>query len=296
MKKRTRQLLFYGSVLIFILIGWGAIVFALGYKYDFVQNKFFKTGSIELKTNVSAEVYINDELIGDTSFLGNSFSKGRFLPRTYRVRAEREGYQPWQKLVKVEAGFLAAFPRVVLIPESFDEVPVASSSLKSITVKKFDAEENLAVIGNKQKLEYIDIKTGEKKDIKPAASMPVPVAGKVEPAQVVSPDEEKNAWFSGYELRVKWVKDANYQPYKLAGDIELITRFSQKIEDIQWYKDSAHLIVSVGGVLKLIEIDDRDGINIFDITDIAGPFYYDRGMDAVFKFEGNKLIRIDLSK
>lgn len=288
--------MFYGSVLIFILIGWGVILFALGYKYDFVQNKFFKTGSIEVKMNVSAEVYINDELIGDTSFLGNSFSKGRFLPRTYRVRVEREDYQPWQKLVKVEAGFLAAFPRVVLVPESFDEVLVASSSLKNITVKKFDTEAGLAIIGNKQKLESINIKTGEKKEIKLPIPSPIPLIVKVEPVQTISPDEEKNAWFDGYELWVKWSKDANYQPYKIAGDIVLVTRFSQKIEGVQWYKDSAHLIVSVGGVLKLIEIDDRDGINIFDISDIVGPFYYDHDMGAVFKFEGNNLIKIDLSR
>ncbi|MBI2669639.1 MAG: hypothetical protein HYX20_00610 [Candidatus Yanofskybacteria bacterium] len=82
----------------------------------------------------------------------------------------------------------------------------------------------------------------------------------------------------------------------MAGDIGLVTRFSQKIEDVQWYKDSEHLIVNVGGILKFIEIDDRGGINIFDIAAITGPFYYDRDQDAIFKFEGNKLVRISLSK
>ncbi|MDO8676499.1 MAG: hypothetical protein Q7K16_02515, partial [Candidatus Azambacteria bacterium] len=105
-----------------------------------------------------------------------------------------------------------------------------------------------------------------------------------------------NAWFNEREIWIKWIKDSNYQPLKMAGDTELITRFSQKIEDAQWFKDSEHLIVSVGGILKFLEIDDRGGINIFDIAAIAGPFYYDRDQDMVFKFEGNKLIRVNLSR
>lgn len=272
------------------------MLFALGYQYDFVQSRFLKTGSLEVKLNVPAEIYINDELVGNTFFLGNSFSKGRLLPRTYRVRVEKEGYQPWQKLVKIEAGLLASFPRAILISEIFEEAVVASSSVKNITMRKFDAEKKSAMFGNKQKLESINLKTGEKIEIKQAVQKPTPSVEKTEMTEIVSADEEKTAWFSGYEVWVKWLKDANYQPYKLAGDVEFITRFSQKIEGIQWYKDSAHLLVSVGGFLKLIEIDDRDGVNIFDITNVAGPFYYDRDTDAVFKFEGNKLVKIELSR
>ena len=190
---------------------------------------------------------------------------------------------------------MTSFPKAVLIPENFKEETTASSSINNITIKKFDARGSSAIIGNKQKLESINLKTGEKKEAKQPMPELTPSTEKTETIRIVSPDEEKNAWFNGYEIWVKWIKDANYQPYKLAGDTEFITRFSQKIEDVQWYKDSAHLIVNVGGILKLIEIDDRNGTNIFDITNIVGPFYYDRDQDAIFKFEGNKLVRVRLS-
>lgn len=286
--------MFYGFVFLFVLIAFAVVIFALGYKYDFVQNKFIKTGSLEIKLNTSAEVYINDELIGDTSFLSNSFSKGRLLPRSYRVRVEKDGYQTWQKLVKIEAGFLTSFPRAILVAENLEETMVASTSIKNITVRKFDFGGGFAVIGNKQKLESINLKTGEIQELKLITPTPTPSPQNAEPVENISPDEKTIAWFSEYEAWVKWIKDANYQPYKLAGDTEFITRFSQKIEDIQWYKNSGYLIISVGGFLKLVEVDDRDGINIFDITDVAGPFYYDHDMDAVFKFDGNRLIRFDL--
>ncbi|MBI2063417.1 MAG: hypothetical protein HYT65_00275 [Candidatus Yanofskybacteria bacterium] len=298
MKKRTRKILFYFSVLVFIILSFLLVLFALGYKYDFVQNKFFSTGSLELKTNVTAEVYINDELAGSTSFLSDSFSKGRLLPRTYNVRLQNEKYQSWHKLVNVEAGFLSSFPRVVLLPQDFESEVVASGSIRVLTIRRFEPENNLAVLGNKQKLESINLKNGEIKPMKTSSPTPLPSASSVENgiAFIASPDGNKNAWFNERELWVKWVKNSNYQPYKLAGDIGLVTRFSQKIEDAQWYKDSEHLIVNVGGILKFIEIDDRGGINIFDIATITGPFYYDRDQDAIFKFEGNKLVRINLSE
>ena len=295
MKKRTRRILFYFSVLMFVLVGWLVLLFALGYKYDFVQNKFFKTGSFEIKTNASAQVYINDELAGSTSFLGDSYSKGRLLPRTYNIRVDSEGYQSWRKLIKIEAGFLSSFPKVVLMPQNFDEELVASSSLANIINREFDKEHSLAIVGNRQKTETINLKNGEKEILKQSPIPVTSVGPKITtPNYIISPDENKNLWFTDHEIWIKWIKDSRYQPYMLAGDEELVTRFSQKISDAQWYKDSEHLIVNAGGVLEFVEIDGRDGINIFDITTISGPFYYDRDMDAIFKFEGNKLLRIDL--
>ncbi len=288
MRKKTKKLVFYVAVLVFIILSFLVMLFAFGYRYDFVQNRFFKTGSLELKTNVRAEVYLNDKLVGNTSFLSDSFSKGQLLPRTYNVRLESNKYRPWQKLVKIEAGFLTSFPRVVLLPQDFESEVVASSSISNISIKRFDAENNIAIIGNKQKLDSIDLKNGEKKSIKilPRANLPV--------ASMISPDGNKNAWIGEREIWVRWINDSGYQPLKLAGNTELVTRFSQTVEDLQWFKDSEHLIANVGGILKFVEIDDRGGVNINEISAISGPFYYDRDQSVIFKFEGNRLVKIHL--
>lgn len=286
MKKKTRRILFYFSVLIFLILSFLVVLFALGYQYDFVQNKFVKTGSLELKVNTSAEVYINDNFDGKTSFLGDYFSKSQLLPRVYNVRVQSDGYQSWQKLARVSGGFLTSFPEVVLLRKDFNEEMVASSSVSNISIRQFDPNNGLAFIGNKQKIESINLKNGEKKTIK---QLPKTTAEDID-----SPDGNKKVRFNEHEVWVEWTKDSNHQPFQKAGDTELITRFSQTITDAQWYKDSEHLIVNVGGILRFIEIDNRDGINIFDISTISGPFYYDKDQDAVFKFSGNKLIRINL--
>lgn len=296
MKKKTKRLLFFLSVLFFLLLSWVTVLFAFGYKYDFVLNKFFKTGSLELSTNESVEVYINDELAGSTSFLGDSFSKGRFLPRTYSIRLQNEKYQSWQKLVKIEAGFITGFPRVILLPKDFKEDTLASSSFNNVTTRRFIPEDDLAVLGNKQKLESINLKNGAVKPFKTPTVSPALGKPQIQPAVFVSPDNGKTAWFNDHEIWIKWMKDSDYQPFKRTGDVQLVTRFSQKIDDIQWYKDSEHLFISVGGIIKFIEIDTRGGLNLFEVTTVSGPFYYDRDQDALFKFEGNRLVRIDLLK
>lgn len=140
MRKKTRRIFLGFSFIFFLIISSLAVLFALGYKYDFVQNKFFKTGSFEVTTNVSADVYINDELAGSTSFLGRTFSKSRLLPRVYSVRLQNEQYQPWQKTIGIEAGAFANFPRIVLIPQKLTEETIASSSLGGISSIKFDSQ------------------------------------------------------------------------------------------------------------------------------------------------------------
>lgn len=277
MSRKTKRLIFYLAILAFVIISLVVVLFALGYKYDFVQNKFFKTGSLELKSNIHADIYINDGLAGDTSFLSDSFSKGRMLPRTYSIRLESEGYQSWKKLVKIEAGFVASYPRVVLLPEDFKEEIVASSSLSGINMARFDSEKKMLVVANKQKTEIINLKTGEKV-IGARSSIELKTTNS---DTSTAPDQIKKLKFNDHEIWVEWLKDSSYQPFKRAGQTELITRFSQKLDGVQWYKDSEHLIVSAGGVLKFIEIDDRDGINIFDITTISGPFYYDKDSDQI---------------
>lgn len=295
MKRRIRRTLFYLSVLVFLALGFLVVLYALGYKYDFVQSRFLKTGSLEMGVNVEAEIYINDEFAGTTSFLSRVFSKSRLLPRTYSVRLQNEQYQSWQKLVSVEAGFFSSFPRIVLVPRELNEEIIASSSLDGITSVKFDPQNKTAAVSNGRQMETIYLENGRKelsKSPPKIAPSPLPTKGGVN--LIKSPDGEKNAWFNDHEIWVGWLKDTNYQPYRKTGEIELITRFSQKISDIQWYKDSDHLIADIGGILKFIEIDTRDGINIFDISTVDSPFYYDKGSDVIFKFIGNKLVKISL--
>ncbi len=128
MSRKTRWILFYSAVIIFFVLSYVMVVYALGYKYDVTSWEFVRTGSFRLVVNARAKVYVNNSLAGETSFLGDTYAKGRLLPRTYAVRLEREGYHLWEKNITIAAGYFADFPKIMLVPIELPTEPVASSS------------------------------------------------------------------------------------------------------------------------------------------------------------------------
>ena len=80
----------------------------------------------------------------------------------------------------------------------------------------------------------------------------------------LSSDGKKLAWWNSNELWVMWLSDTDYQPYHKAEDKDLIVRFSIKIKNAAWFRDSDHIVVDPNGY-KIVEIDKRGGLNIVEI-------------------------------
>src|SRR3989338_10734956 len=114
MTNKGRKILFIWAVAFFLFISTMVLTFAFGLRYDFKSNRLVKTGSIVLRPNIEAQIFINDELEGRTSFLSSSFSKKQLLPGTYTVRVEKDGYFPWQEEIEVKEGLVSDFSRIVL--------------------------------------------------------------------------------------------------------------------------------------------------------------------------------------
>ncbi|MDI6591372.1 MAG: hypothetical protein QME61_00290 [Patescibacteria group bacterium] len=87
---------------------------------------------------------------------------------------------------------------------------------------------------------------------------------------IISPDFKKIVYFNDYEIWILFLKEVFDQPQKKAGEQLFLTRFSEKIGQIFWYT-SHYLIFNVGNKIKVAEIDDRDGINIYDIAEFKNP-------------------------
>ena len=80
----------------------------------------------------------------------------------------------------------------------------------------------------------------------------------------LSSDGKKLAWWNSNELWVMWLSDTDYQPYHKAEDKDLIVRFSIKIKNAAWFRNSDHIVVDSNGY-KIVEIDKRGGLNIVEI-------------------------------
>lgn len=83
-------------------------------------------------------------------------------------------------------------------------------------------------------------------------------------------DPPKMVYLNNYEIWVLFLEKKYEQPQKEAGEKLFITRFSEKIDDIFWYTNH-YLIFNAGDKIKVAEIDDRDRINIVDLTEFKEP-------------------------
>lgn len=137
MQKSSRRKLFYLSVATFFFLSIGVLAMAFGVTYDFTNNQLIKTGSIDLHTNIDAQIFLEDRLVGGTSLLGNAFSKRNLLPGLYSLAIKQAGFNPWQKEVEVKVGLVTDFTRVLLVSEkSFEEV--VRSSLSAVFFSEHD--------------------------------------------------------------------------------------------------------------------------------------------------------------
>ncbi|HEY0090170.1 MAG TPA: hypothetical protein VGB37_15085, partial [Candidatus Lokiarchaeia archaeon] len=72
------------------------------------------------------------------------------------------------------------------------------------------------------------------------------------------------------EIWILFLKDKLDQPTKKTGEKIFLTRVSEKINDVFWL-NSDYLIFDSGNKLKIAEIDDRDRINIYDLSEFKEP-------------------------
>ena len=82
---------------------------------------------------------------------------------------------------------------------------------------------------------------------------------------ILSPDKRKIALSNDSEISIFFLEDQPEQPKRAKGDQIFLTRFSQTIENLSWVNNH-YVIFSFGNTIKILEIDDRDRLNIIDIA------------------------------
>ncbi len=261
MTKTTKRWLFYSAVVIFALSSYVIILYAQGYKYSFSEAKFFRTGSIFVKANEDARVYMNDKFLNSTSFFGNSYTISGLLPKQYTVRLQKDNFSSWQKKVIVEEGLVNDYSRILILPESGEDKDNLRAEIKGLLYSSPKQTPSPSIKPTPKLLPFyvkngVLFKNMENGETERLAYLVTGFA--------ISPDDNKVTWWNVNELWIMWLSDTDYQPYHKAGDKELITKFSVKIKKAAWFHDSDHVVVDSGGY-KVVEIDKRGGLNIIEI-------------------------------
>jgi len=252
--KSTKRLLFYSAVAVFLILSYVVILYAQGYKYSFSENKFFKTGAVYLRVNTSANIYLDDKFLGNTSFFNDSYRIEGLLPDKYTVKVQKENHSTWEKVIIVEEGFVSEFSKIMILPQEEDGIKNLEEEINLLFLQKTPLSKAASTSEPYVIKKGIFSTTGE---------TPKKIADNVK-GFIVSKDKNKLAWWTiNNEVWVMWLSDTNYQPYHIKEDKELITKFSTQIKKAAWFRDEDHLIVSLEkDGYKILEIDIRDGVNI----------------------------------
>lgn len=86
----------------------------------------------------------------------------------------------------------------------------------------------------------------------------------------ISPDSKKLAYFSNNDLWILYLTDNQEQPPKKAGDKVFLGNFSEKIKNVFWLNPD-YLIVNSGNKIKIVETDNRDKVQTWQIAEFENP-------------------------
>ena len=89
-------------------------------------------------------------------------------------------------------------------------------------------------------------------------------------------NKEKIFFSNKNEIRILFLKKQYDHPQRKKGEMIFLSRFSEEIKNTYWWTNH-YLIFLLDNKIKIIEIDNRDKINIFELSDMeVSKFFWSR--------------------
>lgn len=289
MSKRTKNLILFASFGLFFVLGSLLLSYAHGYKFDFEELKWVKTGGLAVKANVDgAQIFIDNQRTGKIPFLSNIFTQKNLLPGQYSLRIEDDGSPPILKNVEVVSGQVTQLIHVYLPKkEEIDDfiaataeleekpIPYFISSRDRLLYKKIDSETTERISAEPVYIKNFSLKNFKdsfylvSNDFEAPGLFSLNSEGKWDRLfarsltdAALSDDGKKLAIIGENEIRVLWLENDNEAPYFRQGHTELVLHLGQKIEKVLWFKTDWHLIyLTSNGETRFIEVDPTGGRN-----------------------------------
>lgn len=84
-----------------------------------------------------------------------------------------------------------------------------------------------------------------------------------------SDDGKKLLFWTNNEISAYFLRDWKVQPERTEDQVFNITRYSETLRNVQWFKDYEHIIFRVGRSIKIVELDYRDRINCMNFPEVS---------------------------
>lgn len=121
MDKRFRRALLIVSALLFAIVGPLIVLYAVGYRFISHTQQPVPVGVVIINTTPGgASVYVNGNLIGKAPQAVSGLADG-----FARIRLEKQGYQPWEKVIPVAAARATDVSGIKLFAQKSDSTSIA---------------------------------------------------------------------------------------------------------------------------------------------------------------------------
>jgi tricorn protease-like protein len=224
----------------------------------------FKIFDLTKFPTISIDLDFLDPEIKEVSFHPKDFTKIFFLKngQIFQADLEKKEITLFEKDVsnyKISAGFIYYLDnKGFLFKTDFNQKIKEKINENPFPIKE-GANYQIEIFGN-----FIFLKDGEKIYLFDQKSNSFEKFFEPIKSLKVSPDLKKIAFFNEHEIWLFFLEDSFDQPWKKAKEKVFLTRFSEKIGDLFWYT-CHYLIFNTDSKIKIVEIDDRDGLNIYDL-------------------------------
>ena len=159
MKRKSRKIIFYASLLIFIIAGPLIVVYNYGYRVDFENKTISAVGGISIITRPKGtKLFINDNLYKEKGAysLSPNFFVQNLIPKKYKFTVAKDGYWSWEKTFQIRPREITKAELIVLFEknplkeiffENSGDIYQSDSERKIAFIEKIDdAKKNFVII------------------------------------------------------------------------------------------------------------------------------------------------------
>ena len=252
--KVKRAIVFYFSVIAFLIFLPILLSSALGYHLDLSAFKAYKTGIIYITSYPpGGSIYINGKLY-------NSLTPAQIedlRPGVYKANVRREGFYPWEQDLVVRPNMVTRADRIVLFPIALDIKKVIVHQILDFVISNRNYIHYMTRIG----LFRSNADGSGFKKLSGHSDWPRKMLGKK-----FSPDGDKFLYFTANAASVVYLSlDKSLTPDGKEVEVEEILKTSVPIIEAFWYSGSNYITVVTEEEVSVVELRGGGKRNIISL-------------------------------
>jgi len=165
MQLKTRKILFFISLIIFLTASPAVIMYSLGYKIDPESLKIQKTGGIFVNIDYQDyKISINNSIekkVSKPLFVQKGTLIPNLIPKNYNIKISKKGYKSWEKTLKVKSQIVTEIKNIFLAPKDLSPSKLDNEIIDFLIS---NSKENISYIKN-NKLIFLNIKNKNKTEL-----------------------------------------------------------------------------------------------------------------------------------